>query len=195
MGLDRHAQEERIRPARWHRQNRALLRPPLGGWFARSAIAKDDVPDFVFLAHRTAAHTLTEQSPDGRALREALLPMLGASGEWTFQAGVRPTVTLPAIPLPPWLAGHTLFLSLRYSSNTTEPIRAWVAFRRGGRPLSTLVFKPYFFPQSSEDFFFLTVPRDADSVRIQLRVSPMTSRITLDSFRLFIDAPASQSPL
>lgn len=171
------------------------LRPPLGGWFARSAIAKDDVPDFVFLAHRTAAHSLTEQSPDGRALREALLPMLGASGEWTFQAGVRPTVTLPAVPLPPWLAGHTLFLSLRYSSNTTEPIRAWVAFRRGGRPLSTLVFKPYFFPLSSEDFFFLTVPRDADSVRIQLRVSPMTSRITLDSFRLFIDAPASQSPL
>jgi hypothetical protein len=171
------------------------LRPPLGGWFARRAIAKDDVPDFVFLAHRTASHALTEHAPDGRSLREALLPALGESGEWTFQTGDHATVALSAIPIPPWLAGHTLFLALRYSSNTTEPIRAWVEFQRGGRSLSTLVFKPYFFPQSSEDFFFLTVPRDADSVQIRLRVSPKTKRITLDSFRLFIDAPASQSAL
>jgi hypothetical protein len=167
------------------------LRPPLAGWFARSAIAKDDVPDFVFLARRTAAHTLTEQGPDGRTLREALLPALGASGEWTFKAGGDP-FELPAIAIPPWLAGRTLFLALRYSSNTTEPIRAWVTFQRGSRELSTLVFKPYFFPESSEDFFFLTVPRDADSVRIRLRVSSKTKRITLDSFRLFIDASASQ---
>jgi hypothetical protein len=68
-------------------------------------------------------------------------------------------------------------------------------FQRGDRALSTLVFKPYFFPQSSEDFFFLTVPHDADCVRIRLRVSPKTKRITLDSFRLFIDAPASQKTL
>jgi hypothetical protein len=171
------------------------LRPPLAGWFARRAIAKDDVPDFVFLAHRTPEHTLTEQSPDGRLLREALLPALGASGQWTFKAGEHDPFALPAIAVPSWLAGHTLFLALRYSSNTTEPIRAWVTFQRGDRALSTLVFKPYFFPQSSEDFFFLTVPRDADCVRIRLRVSPKAKRITLDSFRLFIDAPASQKTL
>jgi hypothetical protein len=170
------------------------LRPPLEGWTARCAIAKGDVPDFVFLTRCEPGHTLTEQSPDGRPLRAALLPPFDVPGTWTFTRGPHDPVALPPMPLPKWIAGRTLFLSMRSSSNTTEPIRAGVFFRHGDREISGLVFKPYFFDESSEDFFFLTVPPDADSMQIRLRVSEKTKRLTIEKFRLFIDAPASQNP-
>jgi hypothetical protein len=118
-----------------------------------------------------------------------LLPEFPVPHTWTFAKSPHESVDLPMQPLPAGLAGRTLFLSLRYSSNTTEPIRAGVTFYRGKAELQTLVFKPYFFEKSSEDFFFLTIPRDADTVQVRLRVSNKTTRITLENFQLFMDAP------
>jgi len=164
------------------------LRPPLDGWVARRAILKGDVPDFVFLTRGTAS--LTEQLPDGRLIRSVLFPDLQVPHVWTFAKAPTDGIDLPVQTLPSGLTGQTLFLSLRYSSNTTEPVRAAVTFLRAGKYLQSLVFKPYFFDKSSEDFFFLTVPSEADSVQIRLRISGKTKRITLENFQLFSNRPS-----
>ncbi len=161
------------------------LRPPLDGWTARRAILKGDVPDFVFLARDAAG--LTDRLPDGRPLRSALLPNLPVPHEWTFEKAPTDPIDLPVVPLPEGLSGRTLFLSMRYSSNATEPVRAAVDFLRAGKSIQSLVFKPYFFDRTSEDFFFLTVPPDADALQIRLRLSSKTRRITLEDFQLLTD--------
>lgn len=167
------------------------LRPPLAGWSARLAVAKGDVPDFVFLHHRTDSRPLEEHAPDGNLLRDLLVPGLSVPHTWTFATPPREPLELPAVAIPPHLAGRTLFLALRYSANTTEPVRAAVTFSRGDTRLQFLTFKPYFFPASSEDFFFVTIPPGADRLNIRVRLSEKTRRLTLDSFRLFSEpAPA-----
>ncbi|HEY8901568.1 MAG TPA: hypothetical protein VIM61_14235 [Chthoniobacterales bacterium] len=170
------------------------LRPPLAGWTARRAILKGDVPDFVFLA-RAASDTRppAEQSPDGRLLRTELLPDFPVPHTWSFTKPPRDVIELPVNPLPAWLRGRTLFLSLRFSSNTTEPVRAGVTFLHGDTVLQQLTFKPYFFDESSEDFFFLTVPPEADTMQIRLRISSKARRITLERFRLFADSPEERA--
>ena len=157
------------------------LRPPLTGWTARRAIAKGDVPDFVFLARSNAG---LAKVPAG------LLPDFPKAHTWTFKKGPHETLDFAARPIPPALAGRTLFLSLRYSANTTEPVRAGVTFLHGKNAIQLLTFKPYFFDNSSEDFFFVTIPPDADAMQIRLRVSEKTTRITLENFQLFVDRSA-----
>jgi len=167
------------------------LRPPLAGWSARRAIPKGDVPDFVFLRRSADATPLTEHAPNGHLLRTDLLPDFPVPHTWTFAKPPKDDpVTLPPLPLPPWIANRTLFLSTQASSNTTEPIRIGVIFLRKGAIIQQLAFKAYFFDESSEDFFFVTIPPDADAVQIRLRLSRKTKRITLDSFRLFVDETA-----
>lgn len=163
------------------------LRPPLAGWSARLAVAKGDVPDFVFLARRADSSPLREQAPGGGLLRELLVPGLPVPHTWTWQRPPRDPILLPPQPIPASLRGRTLFLSLRFSSNTTEPIRAGVFFSAGPRLRQLLTFKPYFFDRSSEDFFFVTIPPDADTMEIRLRVAEKARRVTLESFRLFVD--------
>jgi hypothetical protein len=164
------------------------LRPPLAGWSARRAIPKGDVPDFVFLRRTANATPLTETAPDGAPLRTELLPDFPVPHTWTFATPPKgDPVELPPHPLPSWIANRTLFLSTRASSNTTEPVRIGVIFLRRGIIVQQLAFKAYFFEKSSEDFFFVTVPPGADAVQLRLRLSRKTKRITLDSFRLFVD--------
>ncbi len=166
------------------------LRPPLTGWTARRAIAKGDVPDFVFLGRSTAG--LAEQGASGAPLRNELLPPFATPQTWIFKKGAHEPIDFPARPIDAALAGRTFLLSLRYSSNTTEPVRAAVTFYQGRNEIQTLVFKPYFFDKSSEDFFFVTIPVGADSVQVRLRVSEKTTRITLENFQLLMNAPADQ---
>lgn len=162
------------------------LRPPLDGWAARRAILKGDVPDFVFLGRSKSA--LAETGSDNRLLRTLLLPPFPVPQTWTFRKSEHAPILFPALPIPWDLTGRTLFLSLRYSSNTTEPVRAFVTFFERDRELETLVFKPYFFTESSEDFFFVTIPRTATAVQVRLRISEKTERITLERFQLLTDA-------
>lgn len=158
------------------------LRPPLTGWSARLAVAKGDVPDFVFLARRDPAAPPLEPVPLAN-----LLPAFPVPHTWTWQKPPREPLVFPRSPVPPALRGRTLFLSLRYSANTTEPVRAGVFFYDGaGRLRQLLTFKPYFFDQSSEDFFFVTIPPDAETLEIRFRVSEKTRRLTLDRFALFL---------
>lgn len=168
------------------------LRPPLSGWTAKLAVTKGDVPDFVFLHHRSDSRPLEEHSPQGLLLREELFPFLAVPHTWTFTKPPREPFELKSITIRPDLAGRTLLLSLRFSANTTEPVRAKVDFLRGENPLQTLTFKPYFFPESSEDFFFVTIPPGTDRMSISVRLSAKVRRLTLDSFRLFTEpAPAN----
>ncbi|MDD5199012.1 MAG: hypothetical protein PHC88_04355 [Terrimicrobiaceae bacterium] len=168
------------------------LRPPLGGWSARSVILKDDAPDFVFLARRKAGARLSEQCSTGRLLRTELLPELPVPHTWDFSKPKHDAIELPPRPLPALLAGRTLFLSLRYSSDATEPIRAAAAFLHRGVRIQDLSLTPYFFGESSEDFFFITIPPEADAVQVRFRISPKAGRVALDSFRLFVDGPATR---
>lgn len=161
------------------------LRPPLDGWTARNAVVKGDVPDFVFLDRSKT--TLSETSTDHKLLRTLLLPPFPVPHTWTLEKGAHEPILFPAQPIPWDLAGRTVFLSLRYSSNTTEPVRAFVTFFHGERELQTLVFKPYFFDESSEDFFFVTIPPEATALQVRLRISEKTTRITLDRFQLLTD--------
>lgn len=164
-----------------------FLRPPLAGWTADAAIAKGDVPDFVFLSRRDNDDPLVEQGPDGKLLRDTLLPRFSVPHTWTFDKPLRDTAILPRLPIEPWLRGRTLFIASSQSSNTTEPVRGWVYFYEGERTLQKLTIKPYFFPNSSEDFHFIAIPPRADSMEVRLRVSDKARRITLDSFRIFLD--------
>ncbi|MGH8047933.1 MAG: hypothetical protein ACREKL_11865 [Chthoniobacterales bacterium] len=161
------------------------LRPPLDGWAARRAIAKGDVPDFVFLGRSTTP--LAETSSDHKLFRPLLLPPFPVPHTWTLKKGSHEQIVLPAQPIPWDLAGRTFFLSLRYSSDTTEPIRAYVTFLSEDRELQTLVFKPYFFDESSEDFFFVTIPREATAMQVRLRISEKATRINLERFQLLTD--------
>jgi hypothetical protein len=169
------------------------LRPPLEGWTARRAILKGDVPDFVFLARRAPGELLSEHGENSQLLRTSLLPEFPVPYTWKFAKAPRDMIDLPIKTIPSSLIGRTLFLSMRFSSNTTEPVRASVIFSNGGRRLQELTFKPYFFDELSEDFFFLTVPADADAVQVRLRISSKAKRITLDSFRLFLEPVADRT--
>jgi hypothetical protein len=168
------------------------LRPPLAGWTARRAIAKGDVPDFVFLGRSQSP--LTETTPEHKLFRPLVLPPFPVPHTWTFEKGAHEPILFPPQPIPWELAGRTFFLSLRYSSNTTEPVRAFVTFLRDGQELQTLVFKPYFFDESSEDFFFVTIPAEATALQVRLRISEKTSRITLERFQLLTDSAFAPAP-
>ncbi len=163
------------------------LRAPLTDWTAARAIAKGDVPDFVFLVRRGDQRELTPLTPDGRNLRELFVPQLAVPGRWELpNRNTDPTEYL-VVPIPPSLRGKTLFLGLRYSSDETEPVRANVYFYRDGQRIQELTLKPYLFPDPSEDFFFLTIPEAADSLSLRLRIKPEAKRFTLDRFDLLME--------
>jgi hypothetical protein len=145
------------------------------------------VPDFVFLVRREDNRELTPLAPDGQSLRALFVPQLAVPGSW--QLPNRPTdpTEYPPVPVPPELRGRTLFLGLRYSSDETEPVRANVYFYRAGTRIHELNLKPYLFPEPSEDFFFLTIPEDADSLSLRLRIKPEARRFTLDRFDLLME--------
>lgn len=166
-----------------------FLRAPMAGWTAEAAIAKGDVPDFVFLSRRKNDAPLREQAPDGRLLRDLLLPEFDVPQTWTFEKPPRETIVFPRRPIPSWLRGRTLFIPSSQASNTTEPVRAWLHFYADGREIQKLTIKPYFFPETSEDFHFLSIPADADSMELRVRVSEKAREISLDSFRIFLDGP------
>ncbi len=160
------------------------LRPPMKNWTASLAVPKGDVPDFVFLVRRDDNRELTPLAPDGRLLREVFVPQLEVPDSWKLPHRSTDPVEYPPVAIPASLRGRTLFLGLRYSSDETEPIRANVYFYRDGERLHDLTLKPYLFPELSEDFFFMTIPEDADSLSLRLRISPKAKRFTLDRFEL-----------
>lgn len=169
------------------------LRPPLDEWAADLTVAKGDVPDFVFLSRRRPGSSLVEHMSDGRLIKDVLLPPVETGKTWTFPRKASDPLVLPVTPIPPELRGRTFFLFLRYSSNKTEPIRGEVYFSENGEEFLDYVFKPYFFPKSSEDFFFFTIPENADALKIRLRRPKDTERITLDELRLFMEEKAPGS--
>lgn len=166
-----------------------FLRPPLNGWTADAAIAKGDVPDFVFLSRRDEGTALVDHTPDGKLLRDELLPDFGVPATWKFDHPPKDTLEFSERTIPPELRGKTLFLSTTQASNTTEPVRAWVYFYEGDHEIQKLTIKPYFFEEPSEDFHFLTIPPNADSMQLRVRVSDKAKSITLDTFGLFMEAP------
>ncbi len=163
------------------------LRPPLKNWTAARAIAKGDVPDFVFLVRRDDGRELTSLAPDGRSLRELFVPQIGVPGAWLLPNRTPDPTEYPPVPIPPSLRGRTLFLGLRYSSDETEPVRVNVYFYQAGTRIQELTLKPYLFPEPSEDFFFLTIPDEADSLSLRLRIKPEAKRFTLDRFDLLME--------
>ncbi|MGC1480289.1 MAG: hypothetical protein WA771_07280 [Chthoniobacterales bacterium] len=171
------------------------LRPPLGEWTAVRSIPKGDVPDFVFLDRRTDGTALTSLAPDGQLLRELFVPQLKVPSAWALpHRRTEPTEYSP-VPIPPALRGQVLFLGLRYSSDETEPVRVNVYFYRDGDRFHELTLKPYLFPDPSEDFFFLTIPPDADALSLRLRISPEARRFTLDRFDLLREeSPSANLP-
>lgn len=163
------------------------LRPPLEDWTAARAIPKGDVPDFVFLTRREEGHHLSAFAPDGRSLRELFVPQLPLAGNWQLPNRDTDPTEYPPRRIPPELSGKTLLLGLRYSSDETEPVRVNVYFYRDEKRIQELTLKPYLFAESSEDFFFITIPEDADSLSLRLRIKPEAKRFTLDRFDLLME--------
>jgi hypothetical protein len=163
------------------------LRPPLDGWRIDRTVAKGDVPDFVFLSRRSPGEHISSTLADGSSIARKLFPNLHVPAQWTFTGDKTDAFELPAISIPPELRGRPILLALRYSSDETEPFRAGVRFLKGTDTLQFLTFKPYFFTESSEDFFIFEIPLDADTVEIRARVTSGTSRIELADFTLYVE--------
>lgn len=163
------------------------LRPPMTNWTAARAIPKGDVPDFVFLVRREDDRELSPLAPSGQSLRELFVPQLTVPGEWQLPAQQTDPTEYPPVGIPTELRGKTLFLGLRYSSDETEPVRVNVYFYQHGKRIQELTLKPYLFPEPSEDFFFLTIPDEADALSLRLRIRPEAKRFTLDRFDLLME--------
>lgn len=171
------------------------LRPPMKNWTAALAVPKGDVPDFVFLVRRDDDRELSPFAPDGQLLRELFVPQLTVPGRWDLPQRPTHPVEYPRVSIPPALRGRTLFLGLNYSSDETEPVRANVYFYRDNERIHDLTLKPYLFPELSGDFFFITIPEDADSLSLRLRISSeKAKRFTLDRFDLLLEKSTEDQP-
>lgn len=161
------------------------LRPPMDDWSPKKAIPKGNVPDFTFLKRRDAS--MPDAAEDAEWIRTKLLPPLELPQTWQI-AGRRPDpVQFDPVEIPESLRGRTVFVALRYSSDQTEPIRVGVAFYKGEDRILDLNFKPYFFPESSEDFFFATIPKDAETMSIRFRIYNDTEWITVEKLDIYVE--------
>lgn len=167
------------------------LTPPLAGWTIENSLLKGNVPDFLFLTRGDVRFTKWTPVPLGTLLQT-----------WEFKKEF--TQKMESLPVPAEVRGKQIFIGLRYASNTTEPVRLGVDFRdKAGAPLTSLLFKPYLFPETSPDFFAFSIPQNAETMAIWIRVSGKTKWIRLDAIdvtvqeepaALFSSLPATSSP-
>lgn len=163
----------------------SYLTPPLSGWAVAQAGLKGNVPDFLFLQRR-------EGAAEDRSAEEFLASFLSTDLPWKWERSGKNEVIQKRweqVPVPQHLRGRKIFLWFKYASDRTEPIRVKVDFLRGSEIVAPLLFKPYFFPESSPDFFAIEIPADAEAMNIVLRIEPRTSWIRLDAWRALTFQP------
>lgn len=158
------------------------LTPPLAGWQIESVIHKGNVPDFLFLRRGTSPSV----SPMGRQILERFIGATELPHEWKLP---KKTImkSFDQMIVPENLRGKNAFLGVRYASNLTEPLRVSMKFfDKDGRCLSSVLFKPYFFPLESADFFAFHIPAEARTVSFGSKVEKRTTTLKLADFELLV---------
>ncbi len=166
------------------------LRAPLRDWLPSRAIAKDDVPDFVFLIRRHANQPPLVPTLNGHPLLTRFAPRLTLPARWEFP----PSSSKPfefRVSIPPELRGHRFFIGFRSSSNETEPLRVTLEFENSGVRVQKLVLQPYAMVQTSGDFFYLTIPAAAESALIRVDVNGETEWLAVENVTILGESPPS----
>lgn len=151
-----------------------FLAPPFDGWWLDRSVLKGDVPDFLFFRR-------SQEQPRPLALPDQMAPgplprdwNVAKDGDWFSEP----------VEIPASLRGVEVFLSARYASAATEPIRLRLEFFGEKGEEVTLTFKPYLLPKPSADFFAFRVPEWA--VRAKMRIRAEKGNFQLADLEPFV---------
>lgn len=157
---------------------------PLTDWATTRLIVRGDTPDLVFRTRRTPADSpptaIEATSPEFASL----LP--GLPIDWQHGQKIPGPISWP---IPASLRGKFVRLEIEAAAPSVEALTVHLDFLDGKKPHAELLLKPYFHPEPHSEFFDLSIPANATTCVIELRLAKSTKRIRVTGFRALVETP------
>jgi hypothetical protein len=158
---------------------------PEKDWTLVRLLAKGDSPDLIFFRRRTpetpAPVVLDAKAPEFAEVMPAI------PNEW-IRGTNEPTIRRKW-RVPESLRGKLVWLELVAGSEQVEAFTLRFEFKRNGSDVAEYLLKPYLHPGGGKDFFAFTVPSDADTCDLTMKVTGKAKKIEFESFRALVFSP------
>ena len=161
---------------------------PASRWVLKDVINVGGVPEFAFYEKRKG------DNPPRPVPLKALLPDTPDLPLTWERPGKKLKPYKFKLTVPETVRGRLLQLRVKGSANYVQAVRSvQLTFKKGGRKLESVEFRPYLYPTPSLDFQTLAVPAEAESCEVRIVMHQKGKKVKIDAVEAIMEPAGNRA--